>query len=145
MGRFRRRLGQQRGAAVVEFSISIVLLLTMLFGIITFGLILSFKQGLTQAAAEGARAGAVSTAAGAPAAAATAAAKSVNAYGKTCGSGGLTCTYTVNPCGVNPTPKCITVKLEYNYATHPLLPPIPLLSGVMPDKLTSESVAQVNS
>ena len=36
-----------------------VLLFTLVFGIISFGLILSFKQDMTRAAAEGARAGAV--------------------------------------------------------------------------------------
>src|SRR4029079_19073677 len=49
----------ERGAVLVEFAISSVLLLLLLFGIIEYGYVLSFKQGLTQAAAEGARAAAV--------------------------------------------------------------------------------------
>ena len=47
------------GAALVEFALVSVLLLSIVFGIIHYGLILSFKQDVTRAAAEGARAGAV--------------------------------------------------------------------------------------
>ena len=46
------------GAAMVEFAFVGLLFVLFLTGIISFGLILSFKQNLTQAAAEGARAGA---------------------------------------------------------------------------------------
>ena len=54
-----RRRDDERGTALVEFSISAALLLVLLFGIASYGYMLSFKQGLTQAAAEGARAAAV--------------------------------------------------------------------------------------
>jgi Flp pilus assembly protein TadG len=128
----------------VEFSISVVLLLVLLFGIITFGLILSFKQGLTQATAEGARAGAVVSETDAPAVAAAAAADGVGAFNKACGSGGLTCTYVVAPCASAPLTKCITVKMVYDYKNHPLLPPLPGVGLVVPDTLSATSVAQVN-
>src|SRR5688572_27845529 len=55
----RARARGDDGAALVEFSLVMVLLFTLLFGIISCGLILSFQQDLTRAAAEGARAGAV--------------------------------------------------------------------------------------
>ena len=54
----RRARGDQ-GVALVEFSFVMVLLFTIVFGIIHYGLILSFKQDMTRAAAEAARAGAV--------------------------------------------------------------------------------------
>jgi Flp pilus assembly protein TadG len=58
-GKHRRRGAGDGGAALVEFAFVMSLLFLLIFGIITFGLILSFKQDVTRAAAEGARAGAV--------------------------------------------------------------------------------------
>src|SRR3546814_4890777 len=61
--RHRRSRGEgDDGAALVEFALVSILLCVLLFGIINFGLILSFKQDMTRAAAEGARAGAVAVA-----------------------------------------------------------------------------------
>src|SRR5690554_621936 len=48
-----------RGAAMLEFAIVLPILLTLLVGMIFFGLALNTKQDVTRAAAEGARAGAV--------------------------------------------------------------------------------------
>lgn len=135
---------RQRGAAIVEFSVVVVLLLVLLFGIITFGVILSFKQSMTQAAAEGARAGAMGTELTASGLAATAMVQPVGAFGKTCNSGGLTCTYPVAACGGSSTATCITVTVQYDYENHPLLPPIPGLGLLFPDTLTSVSVTQIN-
>ena len=47
------------GAGAPRVRAHLVLLFTLLFGIISFGLILSFQQDVTRAAAEGARGGAV--------------------------------------------------------------------------------------
>ena len=55
----RRRAPSERGAAAVEFALVVPLLLLLIFGIISYGMMLSFRQGLTQAASEGARAAAV--------------------------------------------------------------------------------------
>lgn len=49
----------QKGTAVVEFSIVIPLLLTLLFGIIEFSLLVYNKHIITNASREGARAGIV--------------------------------------------------------------------------------------
>ena len=81
----RSRRHDQRGSALVEFAIASVILLVLLFGIIEYGYVLSFKQGLTQAAAEGARAGAVGTDS---AGIATAVNKAVGAFKQTCNTGG---------------------------------------------------------
>ena len=56
---FRRRERGERGAAAVEFALVVPLLLMLVFGIIQYGYILSFRQALSQGAAEGARAAAV--------------------------------------------------------------------------------------
>jgi hypothetical protein len=104
--------------------------------------VLSFKQGLTQAAAEGARAAAVGS--DGPAAVA----RSVGAFNKTCNAGGLTCKSDTNAwppvaysCGTH---QCITVKLVYDYDHYPLLPKFPGLGLLLPGTLTSTSIAEVN-
>lgn len=55
--RFRAQTRRDDGAAMVEFAFVGVLLVVLLFGIINMGVLLSFKQNLTQAASESARAG----------------------------------------------------------------------------------------
>lgn len=137
-----RRRHDQRGAALVEFAIASVVLLTLLFGIITYGYVLSFKQGLTQAAAEGARAGAVGRDVSA------AVTKAVGAFNTTCNTGGLTCksdTTSWPPapyaCGAH---SCITVEVSYDWKNYPLLPKFPGLGLLLPDTLKSKSVSQVS-
>ncbi|MEI2415643.1 TadE/TadG family type IV pilus assembly protein [Orrella sp. JC864] len=46
----------QRGAAAIEFGLTIVLLLMVLFAILTYGSLFWIQQSLSQAAGEGARA-----------------------------------------------------------------------------------------
>ncbi len=131
-----RRRHDERGSALVEFAIASVVLLMLLFGIITYGYVLSFRSDLTQAAAEGARAGAVGS--DVP----SAITRSVGAFKQTCNAGGpLTCTTTTASCGSH---SCITVSLSYDWKNHPLLPKFPGLSILVPDTLTATSVAEVN-
>ena len=147
-----RRRRDERGAAVVEFAIASVLLLVLLFGIIEFGYVLSFKQGLTQAAAEGARVGAVG---GDSAAIAAAVSKATGAFNKTCNTGGLTCKddqgrWTSSTPTPGPSPStcgsytCITIEVSYDWKNYPLLPKFPGLGLILPDTLKSKSVARVS-
>jgi Flp pilus assembly protein TadG len=140
----RRQRPHDAGTALVEMSFVIVLLSLLLFGILTFGYIMSFKQNLTQAASDGARAGAVAPAGQAETRADAATDEAVGGFGQTCGSGGLTCTSTVGACPRNPTVQCVTETVRYDYANYPLLPVVPLLGGVMPDELVATSTAQIN-
>lgn len=158
------------GSAIVEFALISVLLLTIVFGVINFGLILSFKQDVTRAAAEGARAGAValpSVVTGANdtrrLAAATALDEAVAGFDKTCGSGGLTCAVQIHDCqdtplasNLSPTPDsngyddnsqpdCITVRLIYDYDANPLLVPIPLMEPFLPNEIKAKSVVRLNT
>jgi hypothetical protein len=137
----------QRGAALVELSFAIVLLLVVVFGIITFGLILSFKQGMTQAASDGARAAAVAPVGDAQAVAAVATARSVEAFDQKCNVAGLICTFgPPRPCAPSAAArKCMEVELIYDYKNFPLIPRLPLLAALLPDKLTSTSDVEVNS
>ena len=159
------RAGGDDGAAIVEFAFISILLSLLVFGIINFGLILSFKQDMTRAAAEGARAGAVALPTGtqtpedaAQAAAEAATEEAVQGFDRSCdddGNGvfdpsgtdndGLTCSVSVAVCNTTPSsPTCVTVALDYDYDTHPLLAELPLLSEALPDTLSDTSVARIN-
>jgi Flp pilus assembly protein TadG len=54
------RISDQRGASAVEFAVIASLLLLILFGTITFGIVFNRYQGLQSAAREGARLGSLS-------------------------------------------------------------------------------------
>jgi hypothetical protein len=77
----------------------------------------------------------------------TATARSVEAFDEECGKGGLTCTFgPPRPCAPPAaTRKCMEVKLVYEYKDFPLIPRLPLLAALLPDKLTSTSDVEVNS
>jgi hypothetical protein len=136
-----------------------VIFFTILFGIIGFGFLLSFQQNVTQAAAEGARAGAVASGgdAGVMAAAQTATEDALDAFDQECTtSGGLVaCEFDVHDCSVVPTaaddvndalvgPNCITVTLEYDHDTNPIIPKMPLIQYALPDIIDSTATAQTN-
>jgi Flp pilus assembly protein TadG len=55
----KRRMERQEGASVVEFALSLLALLTILFGIIEFSIFIYNRQVITNASREGARAGIV--------------------------------------------------------------------------------------
>ena len=135
-----RRRSDERGAALVEFAIASVVLLTLLFGIITYGYVLSFKQGLTQAAAEGARAAAVGGDA------ANAVAKSVGAFNQTCTNGRLSCTFltTAAATGCTADGDCMRVQVSYDWKNYPLMPRFPGLGLLIPDTLKSTSITRLN-
>ena len=155
--RVGRRARGDDGAALVEFAFVAVLLFSLVFGIIHYGLILSFKQDMTRAAAEGARAGAVAfPAANAEVDAEAAVTEAINEFGggwagTGCETGarqGMTC--VVNPpadCdGAPGGAECITVTLSYDYGNFPLFGEIPLLGGLTdPETITAESVARTNA
>lgn len=164
-----RRGAGETGAAVLEFALIAVLLFTLVFGIIGFGLVLSFKQDMTRAAAEGARAAAValpSTTTGAGdsrrLAAVQATNEAVGELNRTCNSGdGMTCVVQIHDCDVTPArtdlspvpdpdyagndePDCVTVRLEYDHDGHPLLAPLPMIEPFLPDTLRASSVVRLN-
>src|SRR4051794_3524842 len=132
--------------AIVEMALVGTLLVFLLFGILIFGYLMSFRQNMTQAAAEGARAGAVAASGQARAQAISAASNAVGAFGQTCGSGGMVCTIADPvPCTNNTSVMCITVTLTFHYSQHPLLPDVPLISAFLPTDIVTTSVAEVNT
>lgn len=168
-GRARRR--DSRGAAAVEFALVAPLLFLLLFGIISYGYMLSYRQALSQGAAEAARSAAVltsgTTATAQNAAAVAALNQSLNAYGVSCSISGAATSgnlvrngTTVGSCAVgvydcssvststpsntSATPDCIRVVVNHYYASNPLIPSFPGLGAVMPANLSYTAVAQVS-
>ena len=121
-------------------------LLWLVFGIISFGMMLSFRQSLSQAATEGARAAAVQIdASKRDTSARDAVAAAMNAVGKTCSSSGMDCdTSKVTspfPCGSG---QCVTVELKYRYRDNPLIPSAPLVSAVLPDVMKYAATVRIS-
>lgn len=137
---------------MVEFALVGLLFVLLLTALISFGLILSFKQNLTQAAAEGARAGATAASGDVVTEAQSATNNAVSAFDQQCGVDGLTCTWVVEDCGEavadgidDPAvDNCISVQLTYDYDNFPILPKFPILSSMYPSSLSSSSTSETN-
>ena len=151
---------------MVEFAFVMTLLFVLIFGIITFGYMMSFRGSMAQSASEGARAAATAPRPlGDPALwpngynnstaqtrAQQAIAQAVGGFDRTCGAGGLTCDWDIHDCAdttaplddTTATPDCMTVELIYDYDDNPLLPEFPLLSAFIPNELDAKSVVELN-
>lgn len=146
------------------------LLFLLLFGIITFGLLLAVRQTVTQAAAEGARAAIpiaytfleADAGDGAPpvVAAREQAERSAEWIGRTCDSAdadgdGMSCDAELHDCDVDAAayvgpndpdaPDCLTVTVVVDNDDHPIVAPVPLLSRFLPDRVRSTAVAQLDN
>jgi Flp pilus assembly protein TadG len=151
-----RRRGQE-GNAALEFALLAPLVLYLILGLITYGWILAFRQTLSQGAAEGARAAAVSpggyTDTQKKNAAIAAINDSLTTYGLTCDTSGNLlksgsivgyCTVGVAICTNDSSNRCITVSLDYLYQDHPLIP-LPGMGIAAPSHIPYTAVAEVNS
>ena len=154
MRRMRVRRRDDVGASAVEFALLVVPLTLLVFGIIAFGVMLSFRQTLSQAATEGARAAAVQideTKRQGDAEAAVAEAMGAVIFGDgnmTCGSDGLTCTagpYTPEAgetaCAAGA--ECYEVTVSFPYREEGPVQ-IPLVNGLMPQTLEYSAVVRVS-
>lgn len=134
---------RERGAAAIEFALIFVLFFSIMYGIVSYGIIFAVKHSLTHAVNEGARA----------------AVKDV--------SGGLngrkilaqnTAAVAVAWLGAHaPVPEvtsvncantgfeCVTVTLAYDYAAHPIIPPLPGMGVVLPDRLAAQATVQLDA
>ena len=141
-----RRRRDERGAEMVEFALVVVLLIALLYGIISYGLILAAQSTITQAAADGARAGIVAT--NAISTAETQAATDVGWMDKgTCGTASttITCVATEAACPSNANNQCLTVKVTYNYNSSPLFPELPGMGVITPSTISSSNTLQISS
>ncbi len=144
----RREAGtDERGAELVEFAFVVVLLVALLYGIVSYGLILSAESTITQAAADGARAGIVASSTWK----ATAEAQAGTDLGwmnkGTCGESSttITCNASEAPCASNASIECLTVTVSYNYASSPLFPLLPGMGVITPSTISSTNVLQISN
>lgn len=141
--RLRFRRGDESGAALVEFALVIGIFMFVLYGLISFGMILAQKQRITNAAAEGARSAVGQTTDATAVAAATARINKLlgapGAYTVTY-NGSYNCATLPPPAAAQP--NCIEVKITYDYKNHPIVPPAPGLGLFTPDSFSSTAVVQ---
>jgi Flp pilus assembly protein TadG len=163
--RLRRRHADddERGAELIEFALVVVLLITLLYGIITYGLILGAQATITQAAADAARSGIVSSSTSVATAEAQAC-TDVGWMNKTCGNpvtfNTSNCTFSPNPADAitafactEPCPSnsgnsvntCLAVTVSYNYSATPLFPELPGLGVITPSTISSTNVLQLST
>ncbi|WP_347554364.1 TadE/TadG family type IV pilus assembly protein [Robbsia sp. KACC 23696] len=137
----RRRLDRrgQRGVAAVEFALVFPVVFLLVYGLITWALILLAQQTLTLAVGEGARAALrYSTSP------VTAACSAVN--NATTWLGSTACvasTPSATACPYLSTQSCLKVTASYNYASKPLVPTLPFLNLVLPATLTASTIVQL--
>ena len=149
----------ERGAAAIEFALVAPLLILLVMGVISYGYMLSFRQALSQGAAEASRATAVSpfpTAAARQQEGLDALNESLGSYGVACdgfaagshlrkdGENVGTCSVTIAACANDPTKDCVTTALAYGYQAHPLTPSFPGVSLVLPESLGYDAVARTS-
>jgi Flp pilus assembly protein TadG len=166
--RLRRRHDDERGAEMLEFGLVVVLLITLLYGIISWGLILASQSTITQAAADAARSGivqgtgtttcnGVSSVSAAGCTAVQQAATDIGWMNKgTCketvngtiiqgSTGPMSCSATTEACPSASTNTCLSVTVSYGYATSPLFPELPGLGLITPSTISSTNVLQVST
>ena len=145
----RRRRGQQ-GAAAVEFALLVPLICILVFATMSYAYMFSFRQTLSQAAAEGARAavggskgaGCSPTATSFPvatcpaqSAASSAVANVMGQYDMACGTGHLSCTLSQPAACTSGGGTCMTVTVSYPYRQYDLLPTVPGMGFTLPREL----------
>ncbi len=130
----RRERGES-GAALVEFALVIGLFMLILYGLISYGMIMATKQRVTNAASEAAR-----SAVGEADDAAAIAVATTRVNSLLSGSAGsYTPVVTAVPCG---TSTCVKVKITWDYKNHPVVPPAPGIGLFTPDNIISEAQVQ---
>ena len=149
-----RRRGE-RGAAMVEFALIAPIFIALVFGIISYGWMLSYRQGMSQAAAEAARVIAVAPSGTSDAELVTRARSAVDdalgSYGVSCeGSALMHGTTNVGSCAITPraacssgSGSCTSVAITHNYRDEPLLPSFPGLGITLPNQLKYSSSMEV--
>jgi Flp pilus assembly protein TadG len=142
----RRRT--QLGTMAVEFAMVFPVFFLVFYAIVTYSMVFVAQQSLTLAASEGARA-ALRYQPGATSAASALALRASAACATATGlvnwlAGSAPCTATYAGCSFDATMQCVSVALNYNYASRPLVPPLPLIGLPVPARLTASAMVQLN-
>lgn len=131
---------------MVEFALVVGIFVSVIYGLIYFGMAVATKQRVTNAAAEAARS---AVGAGSDQAAKdTAVARVTSALGVANGR------YTIGPdptgpriaaCTTASAAKCITVTVTYDWKNHPVVPAAPGLGLVPMNKFESSAIVQYSA
>lgn len=121
----------------------------MLYGLITFGMMLAVKQSITQAAADGARAAIAVPSADSDAngiddrvdRARDRVGEALDWLGSRYDESDTDA--AIGPCPEAVNEECITVTITYPYETRPIVPPAPGLGLVTPEQFQTQSVVQL--
>lgn len=135
------------GSAAVEFALVFPLLFVVLYGIVTYSVLFVAQQSLTLAAEEGARAALNYQSATSVAAALSA--RGSNACSVASQAAGwlrayAQCAAQAQNCSYDSAMSCVQVTLTYDYADHPIVPTLPLMSLALPQTLSSVATVQVD-
>ncbi|BBH18220.1 hypothetical protein Back2_25070 [Nocardioides baekrokdamisoli] len=138
--------------AAVEFALLLIPLLVIIWGMISYGIMFTYRQALSQAAGEGARAAVAAPSTSTWTAASAAVNNALGSYSQACGTSSgtqstsyLTCTVSAAAtCANDASHTCVTVTLTYPYRTNPLIPNIPGLGIIVPSTLTFVSTVEVS-
>ena len=146
--RMRTRRGDDRGSVAVEFALILPVFLMLVYAGIAFGVAMSARATMTEAAADGARAAIGGTPATYQSLAAGQAKTAVDASLQSADTAGAITISTpapVTPCphSTSSTSTCVTVGITYNYAAHPLIPNLPGMGVVMPSTMNVSYTVQV--
>ncbi|CAB3635641.1 pilus assembly protein [Achromobacter marplatensis] len=148
-----RAFARQRGVAALEFSLTLIMLLMFIFGVLSFGALFWMQQQLASAATDGARAAVFAQfngQANVPAAACSAA---MSAFSS---GSAVICSTTSAPCSWTGSggqqANCATVALTYNTQSWPLLATLQSLINALPGmgqnwiptRLHSQAVVQIS-
>ncbi|HUS21247.1 MAG TPA: TadE/TadG family type IV pilus assembly protein [Aeromicrobium sp.] len=144
----RRR--SEHGAAFVEFILVVPFLMMFLYMIIAYGVMFSFRQTMSQAAVEGARAAAVAPSNLTYTQRRDRALVAINQSFQgqiggtlTCGAT-LTCTIPTVPVTCGDATQCISVNVQYPYRTNPRVA-VPQFFGVsLPATLSYTASARID-
>jgi Flp pilus assembly protein TadG len=132
----------EAGIAILELALTLPLVLAVIWGAISFGLVFTVDHTLSAAAAEGARAAVGTTSeAEAVVAAAQAATQQLEALGSH-GANAVVASPSVDDCPAPVGARCITVHVTYPWGTAPIIPD--LLGVITPDELTATSTVQLS-
>lgn len=146
---------EDRGAASVEFALVLPILMLLIFGVISFGMMLAFRQAVSQSAAEGARAAAVAMPNTSDAERVTRATEAINdtlrSYGVTCTGGSLLrdgspagdCSVVIKASCTSGPGECAEVTLDYLYSDNSMLPAMGF-GGLLPEHLRYVSEVRVS-
>lgn len=146
----QRHTRRERGAAFVEFVLVVPFFMGFIFLIIHFGVMLSFRQTMSQAASEGARAAAVAPSNLSYTARRDRAIVAINEAFQgsiggpvSCGVV-LTCTIPAVPVTCGDANKCISVSLKYAYRANPRVAVPQIFNVMLPEFLNYTASARID-